>query len=122
MNRFRVLQQLSTYFRQTTLSEALTSFFRADIHAFDVSGVRRAGDYVQLEDQLPVLHQHPHTILVDATQVTLAKSDWIFLQWIDTTRFECHRGLSADDGFQIFGIRETKSGNVSSVEKLFAAS
>ena len=42
LNRLRVFQQLSTDFRQTTLSQALTSFFRADIHAFDVSGVRCA--------------------------------------------------------------------------------
>ena len=104
----RVLHQPSTDFSKTTLSESLTSFFGSHVYAFDVSRVRRTGDDVQFEDQTAVLNQNPHAIIIDATQVTLSKSDRIFLQWIDTAGFEHHRRLRAHDELEIFGNGETK--------------
>ena len=103
----RVLHQPSTDFSKTPLSESLTSFFGTYVDAFNVTGFRRAGDDVQLEDQPAVLNQNPHAILVDTTQVALSKSDRIFSQRIDAARFEHHRCLRADNKLEIFGNGET---------------
>src|SRR5215213_1090125 len=121
LNSRSVLQQLLTDRGKTALSQALTSFFGTYIDTLDVSGARRAGNDVQFEDEPVFVHQHPHAIFVDTTQVTLAKSDRIVSQWIDAAHFQRHRRLSTDNSFEIFGSGETKAGDILALLELFRA-
>src|SRR6185369_16767613 len=121
MDSLRVVQQLIGDRVNTTSSHTFASFFACNVHALDVSSVWRVGDYVELEDEAPSVRQHPHTFLIDATQVTLSKSDWIFLQRIHAAGFQRHRGLSADDELEIFRNCKAKSRNISLLFELFVA-